>query len=102
MAVGGDHIPGTAGRQGSPGSDSGGEPPTSGARAADAGGGTEGGSRFDVRLNLDNLQEKAGKKTKLIDLVNQPTSGFTIAGNASLPPYANGKDNLAKEIEKMV
>ena len=32
------------------------------------------------------------KKTKLIDLVNQSASGFTTAGNASLPPYAAGKD----------
>jgi len=29
----------------------------------------------------------------LIDLLNQPTSGFTTAGNASLPPYAAGKDS---------
>ena len=32
------------------------------------------------------------EKTKLIDLVNQSASGFTTAGNASLPPYAAGKD----------
>ncbi len=33
------------------------------------------------------------EKTKLIDFVNQPASGFTTAGNASLPPYTGSKDS---------
>lgn len=32
------------------------------------------------------------EKSRLIDYINQPTSGFTTEGNASLPPYAVGKD----------
>ena len=32
------------------------------------------------------------EKSRLIDNINQPTLGFTTEGNASLPPYAVGKD----------
>ncbi len=32
------------------------------------------------------------EKNKLIDLVSQSASGFTTAGNESLPPYTDGKD----------
>ncbi len=32
------------------------------------------------------------EKTKLIDIINQPASDFTSAGNASLPPYITIKD----------
>lgn len=32
------------------------------------------------------------EKTKLIDIINQPASDFTSAGNASLPPYITAKD----------
>lgn len=34
------------------------------------------------------------EKSRLIDNINQPTLGFTTEGNASLPPYAVGKDTI--------
>lgn len=78
---------------------------------------TKGNRKFDsyryyaVGLNIDGVDYtakivigvKQGKKyydhrltqlekSTLIDMINQPASGFTTAENASLPPYANGKD----------
>ena len=32
------------------------------------------------------------EKTELIDIVNQPVPDFTTAGNASFPPYFDGKN----------
>lgn len=77
---------------------------------------TKGNRKFDsyryyaVGLNIDGVDYtakivigvKQGKKyydhrltqlekSTLIDMFNQPASGFTTAENASLPPYANGK-----------
>ncbi|MBQ9177800.1 MAG: hypothetical protein IJ140_02255 [Prevotella sp.] len=78
---------------------------------------TKGNRKFDsyryyaVGLNIDGVDYtakivigvKQGKKyydhrltqlekSTLIDMINQPASGFTTAENASLPPYSNGKD----------
>ncbi|MBO4821086.1 MAG: hypothetical protein J5548_06435 [Prevotella sp.] len=45
----------------------------------------QGKKYYDYRLTKN-------EKTKLIDLINQPASGFTTAGNESFPPDAEDKD----------